>query len=774
MEYDIKTLEFNKIIERLKGYTKTSYAKEVIDKSEIKLDYDYITSMQAETKEAFDSIIRYSDIPLGGLVEIKSALKRCKAGSILSIEELNGVVGLLECGINIEKYFKQLDIIKLEVPHLLKYSKAIVTPQALKTNISLAISPEGKVLDNASRELFMIRRSLKSLENRLRSKLSELLQTKASMLTEQLIVQRDGRMCLPVKIEYKNSFKGIVHDVSSSNTTAYIEPEGTLETSNQIESYMAQEKKEVMVILKNLSLLVASEADILLNNLECLTSLDIIYAKALMAKENDYNEVKLTNEAKFNIKKCKHPLIDRSVCVPIDVELGHKFNVIIITGPNTGGKTVTLKTVGLLHLMVYFGMMVPASSDSVFGLFDSILADIGDEQSIEQSLSTFSSHMSKIIKILDNISFNSLVLLDELGSGTDPKEGSSLAIAIIDYLKAAGSKVICTTHYSELKNYAYKQDLISNASVEFNTNTLKPTYKLLLGVPGKSNAIEIASRLGLNEKIIEASRSELTNISSDSSKLIGNLEEEMTSLRNKEATLEEKIAAYEKNINDLKREKLDLVKRTDKIIADAKKEANRIILEAKDEANSLITEIKNLSDENFKEHELADLKRRARSLDVKAEEEELFDEELHVGDFVYIKPYEKYGTINEIKKNKYYINFGMFTMDFKKSELQLAAKPEPKKKERKQRMSGFNPASHAALSLDLRGKRYEEVNFLMDQYLDQAILGNLEQVTIVHGFGTGAIRNAVQEYLKKCPYVKSYRYGREGEGLNGVTIVYLK
>ncbi len=773
MKYDINTLEFNKVINNLKAYTKTSYAKELIDSLELKYDYDYITKLQAETKEAFDSIIKLSDIPLGGLYEIKNALRLAKAGGVLQAIDLLNVVGLIDCGVNVEKYFKQLDIIKLQTPNLLSYVKGIKTPQALKTNITLAISTEGKILDNASRELFMIRRSLKSLDNRLRSKLNEILTTKASMLTEQLIVQRDGRMCVPVKIEHKNTFKGIIHDVSSSNTTVYIEPESTLETSNQIESYQAQEKKEIQVILKNLSLLVSAESDDLLNNLELLTSLDIIYAKALMAKENDYNDVKLANNQAFNIKKCKHPLIDKSICVPIDVELGNKFNVIIITGPNTGGKTVALKTVGLLHLMVYYGMMVPASTDSVFGLFDSIVADIGDEQSIEQSLSTFSSHMTKIVNILDNISYEGLVLLDELGSGTDPKEGSSLAIAIIDYLKNAGAKVICTTHYSELKNYAYQNDGISNASVEFNTNTLKPTYKLLLGVPGKSNAIEIASRLGLNPKIIEASRNELNIISSESSQLIGNLEEEMTKLRNKEDELEHKISQYEQTLSDLKREKLDLVKKTDKIIADAKKEANEIILNAKEEATKLIDEIKNLSEENYKEHQLAELKRKTRSLEVNHESEELFNEELHEGDFVYVKTYQKYGTIAKIKKDKYIVNIGQFGMEFKKSELQLAAKPE-KKPEKKTRLSGYNPSSHAQLSLDLRGKRYEDVAYLMDQYLDQAILGNLESVTIIHGFGTGAIRKAVQEYLKKCPYVKSYRYGGEGEGLNGVTVVQLK
>ena len=771
--YDYKTLEFPKVLEILSGFTKTNYAKELINSPIETFNFDTSLRLQEETKEAYLALVRLGDIPLGGLYEIKDALRRAKAGSVLNENELLNVVGLLDCGLNVAKYFKNLETIKVDTPNIKKYSDLIVTPPALKTNITLAISSEGRINDNASRELFMVRRSLISLENRLRSKLNELLNTKASMLTEPLIVQRDGRMCLPVKIEYKNTFKGIVHDISSSNTTAYIEPESTLETANQIDSYTLEEKKQCQIILKSLSLLVGSEADTLLSNLENLTTLDVIYAKALMGKSLEYNSPKLLNNQYFNLKRAKHPLLNKETAVPIDCELGSKYNVIIITGPNTGGKTVALKTVGLLHLMVYNGMMVPVTEDSIFGAFEDILADIGDEQSIEQSLSTFSSHMKKIVDILDRITFNSLVLLDELGSGTDPKEGSSLAISIIEYLKKSGARVICTTHYSELKSYAYKNEGISNASVEFNTETLLPTYRLLMGVPGKSNAIEIASRLGLNQKIISDAKNELSLTSSESSELIGNLEEEMTSLRNQEADLEAKIKNYEAMINNLKLEKLDLVKKTDKIIHDAKEEAKKIISDAKEESLKLIEEIKNMSDENFKEHELIALKTKAKNLEVKEEAEEIFNEELHVGDYVYVKTYEKYGTISSIKKDKYYVNLGQFAIEFKKNEIALAAKPVEKKK-REQRLSGYNPASHASLSLDLRGKRVEEVKELMDSYLDQCALGNLKQVSIIHGFGTGAVRKAVQDYLKTSPYVKSYRYGGEGEGLNGVTVVYLK
>ncbi|MBE6137816.1 MAG: endonuclease MutS2 [Erysipelotrichaceae bacterium] len=770
--FDLKTLEFNKILDILKGYCKTKYAQSIVSTLSPSEDYDEVMRLNNETKEAYQAVVKYGDIPLGGLYEVKDSINRTNIGGSLNEAELLDIVGLLDCSTNVMKYFKTLDGMKLELPSLKSYTEKLEVPQALKTSITLAITPDGKVSDNASRELFMIRRNITSLENRLRSKLNELLISKAGQLTEQLIVMRDGRMCLPVKIEYKNNFGGIVHDISSSNTTCYIEPQSTLETANQIDLYRAQEKKEVLTILKNLSLLVAADSDMLLQDLECLTSLDIIYAKALMAKELDYNEVNIKDNQEFNIKKAKHPLIAKEKVVPIDIEIGKKFDCIIITGPNTGGKTVALKTVGLLHLMVYSGMMVPASMDSEFGMFDSILVDIGDEQSIEQSLSTFSSHMTKVINIINTASFKSLVLIDELGSGTDPKEGSSLAIAIINHLKSYGSKMICTTHYSELKNYAYNNDRVCNASVEFNTNTLLPTYKILLGVPGKSNAIEIANRLGLNAKIIENAKNDLNSNLSNSSLLMNNLEEEMTNLRNKEAELEHKINQYNEMLNSLQNEKFNLSKQTNKIISDAKKEAKNVLGKAQEEAEALISEIKVMSSEAYKEHELASLKHKVRSLDVdETLEEDSY--EFQEGDFVFVKSYEKYGTISKIKKDKYTVNIGQFQMDFKKAELQLSAKPKEKPKKVTQ-LSGYNPASHASLSLDLRGKRYEEVSFLMDQYLDQAILGNLECVTIIHGFGTGTIRNAVQNYLKNCPYVKSYRYGKEGEGLNGVTVVYLK
>lgn len=769
--YDINLLELNKIKDILKNYCKTDYAKNKALSLDIPNSYDEIIKLNNETKEAFQSIVKYGDIQISN-IDVSESLKRAEIGAILSELELLDIASLIDNINTIIRYFKTLDDIKVDTLNLKEYLNKLTPLNNLRNSITMSISPDGRVVDNASKELFMARRNINSYQNKLRSKLNELLVTQSSKLSDQLIVIRNGRMCLPVKIEYKNSFGGIVHDLSSSNTTAYIEPESCVQISNQIESYQAEEKRQIAIILKNLTLLVAAEAESLDESFKAIVSLDLIFAKALMGKDLNYEEANIINEQKFILKHAKHPLIDKDKVVPIDIELGNKFSSIIITGPNTGGKTVALKTVGLIHLMAYLGLFIPLDNTSKLGYFENILVDIGDEQSIEQSLSTFSAHMTKIVRTLDKINDKSLVLFDELGSGTDPKEGSSLAVAIIDYLMNKNVKVIATTHYSELKTFAYNNQNVCNASVEFNADTLMPTYRLLLGIPGKSNAIEIAKKLGLKDEIILKAKEELESNTTQSSEFMSSLEAELTKIRQKEEELEKKEALVNKELEQAKLKRIELQNKTDDIISKAKMEANNIINKTKEDSKKLIDEIKNMSSIEFKEHEMASLKHKVKSLE-EIDTEDLENYEFQVGDYVFIKSYEKYGTISAKRKDKFVVNVGQFAMEFSASELKLSAKPKPKP-QKETKLSGYNPASHASLSLDLRGKRYEEVKPLMDQYLDQALLGNLESVTIIHGFGTGAIRKAVQEYLKNCSFVKSYRYGKEGEGLNGVTVVFLK
>jgi MutS2 family protein len=774
MHYDLEALEFKEVIAILKKYAKTNYGKERIEQLQPCNSYETVIRRNQETKEAYQSIIKLSDLPLGGLYEVHGPILRSKIGGILKSRELLDIVGLLDCGERVIKYFKSLESNRLETPTLSFYSSQICNYPKLRTNITLAIDTDGNITDNASKELFNIRRSIRLLENRLRTKLNELLVSKASMLTEHLIIMRNNRMCLPVKMEYKNTFKGIIHDVSSSNTTCYIEPDVTLEIANQMDSHRTMEQKEIENILKGLTLLVASEAEGLEKNLEALTSLDIIYAKALMGKELKYNEVHITENHCFSLIQAKHPLIPVEQVVPIDVSLTDPNQAIIITGPNTGGKTVALKTIGLLHAMMMCGMMLPCKETSSLSIFSEILVDIGDEQSIAQSLSTFSAHMKKMDSILHTVSFESLVLLDELGSGTDPKEGSSLAIAMIDYIKKRGAKLLVTTHYSDLKAYAYQEPGVLNASVEFNSQTLLPTYRLLIGVPGRSNAIEIARRLGLPEEVIEGSKNYMLSLDhANHSQLLNTVEDKIHELRKQDEELKHKIEVYDSLTQKLTSEKMKLTQQSDKILEAARMEAKQIIEKTMEEAKQILQELKEKENTEYKDHELANLKHRVRKLAQQEEDKALFEEDLAIGDYVFIKSYEQYGTILKIKKDKYTVQMGQFSMDFDKSSLVKASKPV-EKKQKQTRLSGYNPASHASLSLDLRGKRYEEVKDLMDSYIDQAILGNLEMISIIHGFGTGAIRKAVWEYLKSCPYAKSYRYGQEGEGLNGVTIVKLR
>ena len=772
MKYDFSILEFDVILDRLKKYTKTNYAKTKIKYGLIAKSYEEALVLQKEVKEAFDAVVKYQDIPLGGLYDVNESLHYAEIGGMLKETELLNIVFFISATENTVKYFKELNDNKIDVETLRSYLSEINIPKTLSSSIRMAIDQDGNILDNASRELFMIRRSIRMLETRLRNKLNELMITYSSYLSDSIITSRNGRMTLPVKVEYKNQVKGVVHDTSSSASTIYIEPADTLAISTELEVFKAKEVEEIKNILKSLSLLVGSNATELKTNLEILTKLDIIFAKALFSKDNNYYLVKIVDEAKFKLFSAKHPLIDANTCVPINIELKSGKNGIIITGPNTGGKTVAMKTVGLLHIMSYYGLMIPASTDSTIGYFENILADIGDEQSIAQSLSTFSSHMRRIVDITKLANEKSLVILDEIGSGTDPKEGAMLAISIIENLKELGTKVIASTHYSDLKNYAYEHDDIINASVEFDIDSLKPTYRLNMGISGKSNAILIAKRLGLNEKIINDALNNMESSNSNSMNLISNLEENMLDTKKKEEELNLKLDEVNKLQKELENIKIDLESSKNKIIAKAKDEAKSIIKDAKDEALEMLNNIKNINADVIKEHEIASLKNKINTLDID-DEENISNYEFKEGDYVLVIQYQKYGVISKVKKDKYTVNLGQFSMDFSKNELSIAKKPQ-EKEEKKTRMSGYNPASNARLSLDLRGKRYEEVAPLLDKFLDDALYGNLDYVSIIHGFGTGAIRKAVWDYLKKQSFVKSYRYGGEGEGLNGATIVYLK
>ena len=772
MFFDTKTLEFNKILDILSTFASSSYAKELIKELPISNNAKKITTMLDEVDDARLYQIKYSNPPFAGLSNQNELINRIRLKAVLSISDFLALKDLLYCTKNMINYYKNNIAKENNNSSLYTYFTNLNGVKKLADEIDNVISDEGEIYDTASPALNEIRKRIKVLEQQVRAKMQELLQSKAKMLNENLIVMRNGRMCLCVKAEYKNVLKGVIHDESASKTTVYIEPFSALEIANRIVSYKEEEKTEIAKILAQLSNVAFGYELEIKNNFNNLIALDIIFAKALYAISIDAYKPSINEMGIIDIKKARHPLIDRQKCVPIDIKLGEDYEAIIITGPNTGGKTVAIKTCGLLTLMMQAGLLIPASFDSKMAVFDNVFSDIGDEQSIEQSLSSFSAHMTKVIKILNELTNNSLVLLDELGSGTDPKEGSNLAISIVEYLLNKKSRVIVTTHYADLKAFAYDKDNIINASVEFDTKTLKPTYKLLLGVPGRSNAITIARGLGLNEEIINRSIELNETNHTDLSLMLSKLDDQNSILSEQIAKYEKENLALNERLAKLQAKELKLEAEYASFINKAKKEANEIIVKAQEDALALISEIEK-KHENFKEHELAELKHQARQLEVIDVDTPTITD-FKVGDEVFVKGWQRNGKITKINKDKYEVLVGNFTVTFTKNELSVAktvTKPVTKPK----KYNSPGPVKkEAKLECDLRGFRYEEVAPELDLFIDKAYLAGLSQIYVIHGFGTGAVRKACYEFFKKCPHVKSTRFGGEGEGLNGVTVVYLK
>ena len=772
MFFDTKTLEFNKILDILSTFASSSYAKELIKELPISNNAKKITTMLDEVDDARLYQIKYSNPPFAGLSNQNELINRIRLKAVLSISDFLALKDLLYCTKNMINYYKNNIAKENNNSSLYTYFTNLNGVKKLADEIDNVISDEGEIYDTASPALNEIRKRIKVLEQQVRAKMQELLQSKAKMLNENLIVMRNGRMCLCVKAEYKNVLKGVIHDESASKTTVYIEPFSALEIANRIVSYKEEEKTEIAKILAQLSSVAFGYELEIKNNFNNLIALDIIFAKALYAISIDAYKPSINEMGIIDIKKARHPLIDRQKCVPIDIKLGEDYEAIIITGPNTGGKTVAIKTCGLLTLMMQAGLLIPASFDSKMAVFDNVFSDIGDEQSIEQSLSSFSAHMTKVIKILNELTNNSLVLLDELGSGTDPKEGSNLAISIVEYLLNKKSRVIVTTHYADLKAFAYDKDNIINASVEFDTKTLRPTYKLLLGVPGRSNAITIARGLGLNEEIINRSIELNETNHTDLSLMLSKLDDQNSILSEQIAKYEKENLALNERLAKLQAKELKLEAEYASFINKAKKEANEIIVKAQEDALALISEIEK-KHENFKEHELAELKHQARQLEVIDVDTPTITD-FKVGDEVFVKGWQRNGKITKINKDKYEVLVGNFTVTFTKNELSVAktvTKPVTKPK----KYNAPGPVKkEAKLECDLRGFRYEEVAPELDLFIDKAYLAGLSQIYVIHGFGTGAVRKACYEFFKKCPHVKSTRFGGEGEGLNGVTVVYLK
>ncbi|WP_068786721.1 endonuclease MutS2 [Paenibacillus phocaensis] len=784
----IKTMEYRKIIEQLSSYSQTALGKRTAEALQPATDLEEVKRLLQATDEAF-KVDRLKGAPgFGGIVDITPAVKRARIGGTLNPHELLGIATTLEGSRRIKRYIAAMQE-EHEIPLLYHLSDALSEQKPLEDAIKRCIDESAEVLDSASSELAAIRRELRGGEVRIREKLDAMIRSSSvsKMLQDQLITIRGDRFVIPVKAEYRAHFGGIVHDQSGSGATLFIEPESIVAMNNKLRETRLREEREIEVILQKLTAQVGEQAELLLYDGDVLGQLDFIFAKARLARELKGTLPRMNDRGFLKLKKGRHPLIPADQVVPIDVELGNQYSTIIVTGPNTGGKTVTLKTIGLLSLMAMSGLFVPAEDGSQLCVFDAIYADIGDEQSIEQSLSTFSSHMTNIISILRRMTPKSLVLLDELGAGTDPAEGSALAIAILEHIHSLGCRMVATTHFSELKAYAYERKGVINASMEFDVATLSPTYRLLVGVPGRSNAFAIAERLGLPERILEYARGEVTEEDMRVENMIASLEQNRLGAEQERETAEQLRRELEELRSRHAAELEKLEQQRDKRLEKAEEEASAIIAKARQEAERIISELRRLAMEEgaaVKEHKLiaarkeldeAEPQRRKKS--AAARKAAKPPRQIEPGDEVMVYSLNQKGHVVELSGSKEaVVQLGIMKMKVSLDDMELiaaapaASKPVQRTAPNVKRTRDENVRSE----LDLRGANLEEALIEVDRFIDEAYLSNLGQIYIIHGKGTGILRTGIAEYLRKHKHIKSYRLGNYGEGGTGVTVAELK
>ena len=790
-EKALKTLEYNKIKDKLIEFAVSPMAKEKIQQLTPFIDMSEIITAQQETTQAVSMSLRKGRLPLGGLHEIRPQIKRAYMNGILSIEELLNIGEFLYVCRKAKKYAKNEN--KSESYDILDgIFELIEVIPTLENEINRCIISEIEISDDASNELRNVRRNIKVANERIKEHLNTVINssTYRNMLQDFVITIRNDRYCVPVRSEYRASFPGMVHDQSNTGSTVFIEPMSVVELNNKIKELQTKEKEEIDKILSMLSNMVTENCDIIKSNLNLIAQLDFIFAKAELSLSMKGTQPLFNTRGYINIKKARHPLIDDDKVVPINIYLGKDFTTLLITGPNTGGKTVALKTLGLFTLMGQSGLHIPAFDNSQLAVFDDVFSDIGDEQSIEQNLSTFSAHMSNVIKILENVTDNSLVLFDELGAGTDPTEGAALALAIIKYLFDRKIRTAITTHYSELKVYALSNKGIENACCEFDVETLKPTYKLLIGVPGKSNAFAISKRLGLQDYIIESAKEFIDHEDVRLEDVITDLE-----ISKKSVDFEkERAEVYRLEAENLKKEiekqKEKVQKQKEKILLKAKEEAMEILQKAKNDADSIIKEINKQAKENLGQHKLNEsrtkLKKQLENIQsdvMKNVNKKIINsrpiESLKIGDKVYVISFDQSGVAVSLpdNNNEVMVQTGFMKIKVPLNELMI---DETKVRENKNNYTKITSNVKAGKSqfistqIDCRGQLVNEALENIDKYIDDAYLAGLKEIMIIHGKGTGALRSGVWDYLKKNPHVQSYRQGKYGEGELGVTVVELK
>lgn len=783
----IEKLEYNRIIKQLSDLAITAPAKEQALTLMPSSNFDEVKKSIDQTRVLSNVLRVKGPMPITDFKDVRASLKRLKVKANLNGEELGNIFLILSLAKDVSQFTADLEEREIDTRPIEKTLKNLVIPEDLFKKLNQAIEYDGTVKDTASSKLMQLRHDIQSNETDIKNHMNDYISGKHTQyLSENIVTIRDGRYVLPVKQEYKNKFGGVVHDQSASGQTLFVEPQAVLVLNNRQQNLMAQERQEIHRILIELSELAGMYQKEIKNNADALTQLDFLSAKSKLAKAMKATEPVLNQDHVIKLRKARHPLIDPKKVVPNNIELGTSFDTMLITGPNTGGKTITLKTLGLLQLMAQAGLFITAEEGSQLTVFNEIYADIGDEQSIEQSLSTFSSHMDQIIKIMKDVTEDDLVLIDELGAGTDPEEGVSLAIAILDDLRGAQAKIAITTHYPELKLYGYNRARTTNASMEFDLKKLAPTYRLRIGIPGQSNAFAIAHQLGMNEVVVDKARSLMNDEDSDINKMIERLTEQTKAAEQLHETLKQNVDQsitlkrqlqngldwYNQQVQkqlEKAQEKADEMlakkrQKADKIINDLEEQrraggqvrTNKVI-EAKGALNKLERENQNLAQNKV-------LQREKRRHDVS------------VGDTVKVLSYGQQGVITKkLADHEFEVQIGILKVKVTDRDVEkISTQAAPKKAERAVRSSRGLRSTRASSELDLRGQRYEEALTNLDRYIDSSLLAGLNTVTIIHGIGTGAIRNGVQQYLKRNRHVKSYSYAPANQGGTGATIVYLQ
>ena len=789
----LQILEYNKITAQLAEYASSPLGKALCQSLLPSSSLEEIVQNQTETTDALTRVRQKGSISFSGVRNILDSLKRLEIGSSLGISELLCISSQLTVAARAKSYGRHEDS-ELPDDSLEEMFKALEPLTPLNTEIKRCILSEDEISDDASPGLRHVRRQMRGIGDKIHTQLNSILNSSRTYLQDAVITMRDGRYCLPVKAEHKNQVSGMVHDQSATGSTLFIEPMAIIKLNNDLRELEIQEKKEIEAVLADLSNQTAPYTEELRTNQTILSQLDFIFAKAALSRHYKGSEPKFNNKGFIHIKDGRHPLLDPQKVVPITIRLGDEFDLLIVTGPNTGGKTVSLKTVGLFTLMGQAGLHIPAFDGSELAVFNEVFADIGDEQSIEQSLSTFSAHMTNIVHILEEADPQSLCLFDELGAGTDPTEGAALAIAILSFLHNMKCRTMATTHYSELKVFALSAPGVENACCEFNVETLRPTYRLLIGIPGKSNAFAISKKLGLPDYIIEDAKTHIESGDEDFEDLLAHLEESRLTIEKEQ----DEIASYKKEIAQLKsrltQKEERLEERREKLIRSASEEAQRILQEAKDTADQTIKNINKLASQSGIDHKALEAERtRLRdklkdtdqrlAIKQKGPKQTISPKKLKIGDGVKVLTMNLKGTVSTLPnaKGDLYVQMGILRSLVNIKDLELLNEQdisgptlEPKRANTGSGKIKMSKSASISPEVNLIGMTVDEAIPVLDKYLDDAYLAHLPQVRVVHGRGTGALKAGVHKHLKRLKYVKDFRLGEFGEGDTGVTIVTFK